>query len=102
MTYVGINTPIYHASDFQTSQNPSERLLDICKALGATDYYSGPAAKNYLNESIFEDNKVKVHYFEYHSYPKYDQLHGEFDHYLSIFDLIFSVKENHKFYLKNE
>ena len=45
MTYFGINTPIYHASDFQTSQNSSERLLNICKALGATDYYSGPAAK---------------------------------------------------------
>lgn len=101
MTYFGINTPIYHASDFQTSQNSSERLLNICKALGATDYYSGPTAKNYLNESIFEDNKVKVHYFENHKYPKYDQLHGEFDHYLSILDLIFNVKENYKFYLKN-
>jgi hypothetical protein len=101
MAYFGINTPIYHASDFQTSQNSSERLLNICKALGATDYCSGPAAKNYLNESIFEDNKVKVHYFENHKYPKYDQLHGEFDHYLSILDLIFNVKENYKFYLKN-
>jgi hypothetical protein len=47
------------------------------------------------------DNKVKVHYFENHKYPKYDQLHGEFDHYLSILDLIFNVKENYKFYLKN-
>lgn len=51
MDYFGINTPVYNACDFQTSQDPSERLLNICKALGATAYYSGPAAKKYLDGS---------------------------------------------------
>jgi len=100
MDYLDIDTPIYHASDFQIIEDSSQRLLNICKELGATDYYSGPAAKNYLNESIFDENKIKVHYFDNHDYPKYEQLHGKFDHYLSILDLIFSVKKNHKFYLK--
>jgi hypothetical protein len=69
----------------------SQRLLEICKGVNATDYFSGPAAKNYLDETLFLEQKINVHYFDYSGYSKYPQLHGPFLNELSVLDLIFNV-----------
>jgi hypothetical protein len=87
---LGINTPMRWSSEFELLEEKTERLVDICKKLGATEYYSGPAAKAYMNEELFEKENIKVHYFDYSGYPQYNQLHGEFTHAVSIIDLIFS------------
>ena len=74
--------------------------INICKVLDATDYYSGPAAKVYMDESKFEKEHIRVNYFDYLGYPEYNQLHGEFAHGVTIFDLIFNCGNNSKKYLK--
>lgn len=87
---LGISTPMIWSSEFTLLEEKTERLVDICKKLGATDYYSGPAAKAYMNEELFENENIKIHYFDYSGYPPYSQLHGEFTHAVSIIDLIFN------------
>jgi hypothetical protein len=87
---LGISTPMIWSSEFTLLEEKTERLVDICKKLGATDYYSGPAAKAYMNEELFEYENIKIHYFDYSGYPQYSQLHGEFTHAVSIIDLIFN------------
>lgn len=87
---LGISTPMIWSSEFTLLEEKTERLVDICKKLGATDYYSGPAAKAYMNEELFENENIKIHYFDYSGYPQYSQLHGEFTHAVSIIDLIFN------------
>ena len=86
--YLEINTEIRFSSEFQLADEKNERLLNICKELNVTDYYSGPAAKEYMKEDIFLMNKVEVHYWDYYTYPVYEQINGEFEHAVSILDLI--------------
>jgi len=87
---LNIDTPMKWSSEFNLLEDRNERLADICKKEQATDYYSGPAAKAYMDESLFEKEKIKVHYFDYSGYPDYRQLHGDFTHAVSIIDLIFN------------
>jgi len=87
---LGITTTILWSDQFQLLEERNERLIGICKELNGTDYYSGPAAKFYMDESLFEKNGIKVHWYDYSGYPVYNQLHGEFDHAVTILDLIFN------------
>jgi hypothetical protein len=97
---LGINTQIIDSREFELVEGKTERLVDICKKINATDYYTGPAAKDYMDESLFEDQSIKIHYFDYSNYPVYPQLFGEFTHYVSILDLIFNKGEEAKNYMK--
>ena len=42
----------------------SQRLIDICKTVGANEYVSGMGGKNYLDESLFDKNGIKLEYFQ--------------------------------------
>ncbi len=98
---LGIKTKMIWSDEFNLLEEKTERLVDICKSLGATDYYSGPAAKAYMNEALFEKENIKVHYFDYSGYPEYEQLHGEFTHAVSIIDLIFNEGPNSTKFMKS-
>jgi hypothetical protein len=98
---LSISTEISFSSDFELVEGKTEKLVDLCKKVGATDYYSGPAAQNYMDESLFEAESVKVHYFDYSGYPVYQQLHGDFAHDVSILDLLFNEGENAKNFMKS-
>jgi len=63
--HLDINTPTLRASDLNVKGANSELLFNICKAVNADTYLSGPSGKKYLNTEIFEDIKV-----EYHDYPR--------------------------------
>ncbi len=86
--FLGINSKIRHSSEFELADGKTERLIDICAHLGATDYFSGPSAKSYIESESFFARNIKVHYFDYDNYPEYNQLHGEFEHNVSVIDLI--------------
>ncbi|MEO8664096.1 MAG: WbqC family protein [Ignavibacteria bacterium] len=96
-----IKTPMRSSSEFELLDEKTERLVDICKKSGATDYYSGPAAKDYMNEDLFKKENIKVHYFDYSGYPVYEQHHGEFSHSVSILDLIFNEGPDAKKFMKS-
>jgi hypothetical protein len=97
--YLEINTEIRFSSEFQLAEEKNERLLNICKELNISDYYSGPAAKKYMKEDVFIKNKVKVHYWDYSNFPVYDQLNGDFEHGVSIIDLLMNEGMKAKQYL---
>ena len=48
--------------DYPTELTSTERLVDICVKYGATTYLSGIGAKEYLNESLFEEKGINVEY----------------------------------------
>lgn len=97
---LNITTKITDSRDFDLAEGKTERLVDLCKKCNATDYYTGPAAKDYMDEQLFLNEQINVHYFDYSNYPIYTQLFGEFSHYVSILDLIFNTGENSKTYMK--
>lgn len=100
--YLKIDINLKMSSDFVLNEERSQRLLDICLELNATDYYSGPAAKAYMDEKIFEEAKIGVHYLDYSNYLEYEQLNPPFEHGVSILDLIFNEGEDSYKFLKNK
>ncbi len=85
---LGISTPLRWSSEFDSRPDPTDRLVDICTALQATTYVSGPAAKAYLDESRFEDVGIDVEYLDYSGFPEYAQLASTFRHDVSIVDTL--------------
>ena len=89
--YLGINTKISFSSDFNLlEEGKTDRLVDLCKQLKATQYYTGSAAKNYMDETLFEEEGITINYYDYSKFLEYPQLYGKFEHGVSILDLIFN------------
>jgi len=86
---LGITTPITWSTEYATRHAPSERLIDLCLAVGATEYLSGPSASNYLDIAAFEKAGIAVQFADYSGYAEYSQLHGPFEHSVSVLDLLF-------------
>ena len=98
---LGIETDIRWSSEFDLMNGKSERLLGICKDSGASTYVSGPAAKDYLNEAIFNAEGLGVEWFNYDNYPEYRQNFGDFEHFVTILDLLFNTGPDAKQYMKS-
>ncbi len=88
---MGFSAQVRFSSEFQLVEGKTERLIDLCKQLGGTDYYTGFSAKNYLDEALFRQESIRLHYFDFTNYPTYPQLHGAFEHHVSIIDLLLNV-----------
>lgn len=87
---LNIETEILIDSDLGIVDGKSERLLDLCQKVNASTYLSGPAAKGYLDEGIFNAENIKVEWMDYSGYPEYNQMYPPFNHEVSIIDLIFN------------
>lgn len=98
---LGIKTRFRWSSEFDLEEDRTLRLVDICKKCSATDYYTGPAAKTYMNETFFSNNNINIHYLDYSGYTPYNQLHGNFIHEVSVIDLIFNEGPNAVKFLKS-
>ena len=93
--YLKIDTKIGFSSDYNlTEGRKTERLVSICKQAGATEYISGPLAKDYLIKDKFDSEGIKLTWMNYDNYPEYPQLYGDFVHKISILDLLFNCGSN--------
>jgi WbqC-like protein family len=98
---LGIRTRISWSMDYELVEGKTERLVDLCKAAGARHYLSGPSAKGYLEEHLFEQDGISVSYMDYSGYPPYSQLHGAFEHGVTILDLLFNEGPDAPRYMKS-
>ncbi len=98
---LNIKTPIRWSSDFKLPEGKNERLISICREAGATKYISGPAAKEYLDESIFRQEGIEVEWMDYSNYPEYRQLFPPFEHGVTILDLLFNEGSSAKTFMKS-
>ncbi len=103
--HLGITTPIRRCREVMDmtearSLDSSERLLALCQALGATSYLSGPSADGYLDVPRFETAGIKLEWMSYEGYPDYPQIRGEFQHGVSILDLLLNTGADAPHYLE--
>jgi WbqC-like protein family len=98
---LGINTKISWSTDFIVEGDKTDRLLNVCKELKATEYVSGPSAMSYLKTQLFDAESIKVSWIDYSGYSNYNQLFPPFEHAVSIIDLIFNEGENAKKFMKS-
>lgn len=98
--YLGIDTKITNSCDYTLLEGKAERLADLCVQAGATEYVSGPAAKDYIDDGYFSEQNLKLTWFDYSGYPEYPQLWGEFTHRVSVIDLLFNCGPDAGRYMK--
>jgi hypothetical protein len=99
-TLLGIEKEIRSSAEFTLGHGKTERLVELCVALQATEYLTGPAARNYIDESLFAKAGITVAYLDYSGYPEYPQLYGKFVHEVSILDLLFHEGPNAPHFMK--
>ena len=99
---LNITTKISWSMDYKLPrEGRTERLIDLCKQASGTEYISGPAAKNYMDEDTFRENGLRLTYIDYSDYPEYVQLHPPFCHQVSVIDLILNEGPSAKKYMKS-
>ena len=86
---LGIRTKITWSSDYQLAEGKTERLVQLVKDAGGDSYLSGPAAKDYIQEKLFAEAGIELVWMDYSGYPEYEQLSKNFEHGVSVLDLIF-------------
>lgn len=87
---LGVKTKVSWSSDYTLEGERSSRLLSLCQQAKAQVYISGPAARDYLDTEIFTRSEIEVEWMDYSGYPTYRQQYGDFEHGVSILDLIFN------------
>jgi len=98
--YLGIKTIISNSWDYSLSEGKTERLANLCLQANATEYVSGPAAKDYVDKNIFDESGIKLTWFNYSGYPEYPQLWGQFTHEVSVLDLLFNCGKDATRYMR--
>ena len=98
---LGIDTPLSWSTDYNASGDKSARLISICKQANANVYVTGPAAKAYLDVDLFKSEGISVEWMNYDGYEEYPQLYGDFEHAVSILDLLFNTGLSAIDYLKS-
>ena len=85
--YFDLPCQFIHSSDYPFQDGKCEKLINLVRTLGGDTYITGHGALNYLDYELFEVNHIQVKFMDYQLIP-YPQLHGAFDAYVSILDLI--------------
>lgn len=88
---LGMKTRFDDSRAYDLKEAKGARVIELLKKVGATVYLSGPAAKFYLDESVFLNERINLEWMNYVGYPEYPQLNPPFDHAVSIIDLIFNT-----------
>lgn len=70
-----IETKIITQGELATVAHKSDLVLEICKKLKATHYYSGALGRNYLELPKFSADGIIVEFQDY-KLPVYPQVHG--------------------------
>lgn len=89
-----IETKFDYVENYGISGDRQERLIDLLRQVGATEYLTGPSALAYLNKDLFKRNDIKVVVKKYDSYPTYPQRYEGYEPSVSIIDLLMCCGSN--------
>lgn len=90
---MGIDTKTILASEIKgIPDEPTERLVGLCKYLGADVYLSGKDGIKYINLELFNKAGITVNFQDFH-HPVYHQVYSGFVPFLSAIDLLFNCGE---------
>jgi len=87
---LGIDTPIQFSSAMRVTGSKSDLVLNLCLAVGADTYLSGPLGRNYLDEAAFAAVGIRIVYQNF-QHPFYAQSQpGPFEPAMGVLDLLFN------------
>lgn len=85
-----LRVPMRRSSELNVTGTQTERLISICRTVGADVYLSGPGGRQYMDLALFDAARIEVRFQEFHvpSYPQPFMQHG-FIANLSVVDALF-------------
>src|SRR5574341_1350589 len=86
---LGITTPRRLASTMEAGEERTERLVDLCRAVGGTVYLAGHSGASYMDVWRFSQVGIQVQVQEY-QHPTYPQRYAPFVSHLAVVDLLFN------------
>jgi hypothetical protein len=87
---LGIDVHMLRSSEFPyDGAEKNEKLVSMCKFIGADTYLSGSGGRSYINEELFNQSGICVQWHSY-EHPHYHQAFGGFEPNLSVIDLLFN------------
>lgn len=90
---LSIDVEIKRSSEFDLAEERNERLINICLDSGIEKYYSGPAAKAYMDLDLFKNKGLDVEFWDYSIFKEYTQQWAGFEHGVSVLDFLLNVKQ---------
>lgn len=90
----GCSSKQVKSSDLNVPGSKDELILNICMALNADTYISGPFGREYLNVSAFKKAGIKVLFHDFVPF-EYPQTRPGFVPFLSAVDMLFNVSSEH-------
>ena len=90
MQCLGLEQSVVLSSDLNVAGTATERLVNLCQAVEADTYLSGPGGRQYMELSLFDEAGITVQFQEFEP-PVYEQLFPEagFIPNLSVVDALF-------------
>lgn len=98
---LGIIRKYINTSELELNGKKEERVLQICKALDATIYYSGTGAKVYQTEEHFKSIGIELRYSNFTTFS-YPQLWEGFQADVSVLDFLMNCGYDWELVLKNQ
>lgn len=90
-TQLDLNTKFLSSKNIKGLGTKSEKLYNICEALGATQYLSPAGSRSYIeDEGVFSRNKLQVVFQDYCVQTYKQSGSASFVSHLSVIDLIFN------------
>jgi hypothetical protein len=86
---LGVGTKMVTSTELSVGGVKSELVLNLCRAVGAATYLSGPLGRGYLDEAAFAEAGIAVKYHDYEP-PTYTQAFPGFEAGISTVDLLFN------------
>lgn len=96
---LGLSTRLRWSSEFPVVEGKTEALVALCQATGVARYVSGPAARDYIEASLFEQAGIGLSFKSYDGYPVYPQHYPPFTHGVTVLDLLFNVGPDAPWYI---
>ncbi|HZT87592.1 MAG TPA: WbqC family protein [Stellaceae bacterium] len=84
-----IATPRVRSSDLGVGGSKGELVLNLCRAVGATTYLSGPLGRDYLDPEAFAAAGIVLAFHNY-EHPEYRQVLPGFEPFMAAPDLLFN------------
>ena len=100
MAKLEISVPLKLSGNIDATGGRNDRIIKILQTLGSTEYLVGPAARGYIDESLYKRAGIRLTYKSY-EYKPYPQQFGGFDGSVSIIDLLFNCGPQSRNYLKS-
>lgn len=88
----GITTPLRLSSEMALREEPTDRLIDICRTVGATRYLAGAGAAGYMDVPRFLAGGIELEVQDFH-HPVYPQCYEPFVPGMAALDLLWNCGE---------